>query len=71
MRDVQELDQHNWVNRIAFAQNMLEIVAGDMAIGMSNEAHFHLCGYVNKQDSFIGQTQIHNSFMNDIFTLST
>lgn len=48
MRDVQELDQHNWVNRIAFAQNMLEIVAGDMAIGMSNEAHFHLCGYVNK-----------------------
>jgi hypothetical protein len=50
MRVVQELDQCNWANRVAFAQNMLEIVVDDAAIGMSDEAHFHFSGYVNKQD---------------------
>jgi hypothetical protein len=42
--------QRDWANRIAFAQNVLEIVADDMAIGMGDEAHFHLSGCVNKQN---------------------
>jgi hypothetical protein len=40
---VQELHQRHWANRIALAQNMLEIVADD-------EAHFHLSGCVKKQN---------------------
>jgi hypothetical protein len=35
---------------VAFAKNMLEIVADDAVIAMSDEAHFHLSGCVNKQD---------------------
>jgi hypothetical protein len=35
---------------VAFAQNLLEIVADDAAISMSGEAHFHLSRCVNKQN---------------------
>jgi hypothetical protein len=35
-------------NRIAFAQTMLEIVADDAAIVMSDEAHFRLSGCVKQ-----------------------
>jgi hypothetical protein len=42
---------------------MLEIVADDAAIGMSDEPHLHLSGCVNKQNFVIGRTQIHSSFM--------
>jgi hypothetical protein len=47
---VQGLHQHDLANCTAFAQNMLEIVADDTAISMSDEAHFHLSGCVNKQN---------------------
>jgi hypothetical protein len=47
MMVVQELHR-DWSNHIAFAQNVLEIVADDMAINMSDEARFHLSGCVNK-----------------------
>jgi hypothetical protein len=67
---VQELHQRDWANRITFAQNTLEIVADDVAISMSDESHFHLSGCVNKQNSVIGRTQIHGSFMNALFTLN-
>jgi hypothetical protein len=40
----------NWANHVAFAQNMLEIVTDDMAIGMIDEAHFQLSGCVNKHN---------------------
>jgi hypothetical protein len=50
MMVVQEFSQRNWANCVAFAQNMLEIVADDAAIGMRDEAHFHLSGCVNKQN---------------------
>jgi hypothetical protein len=38
MMVVQEFNQRDWVNCVAFAQNMLEIVADDAAIDMSDEA---------------------------------
>jgi hypothetical protein len=47
---VQELHQRDWANRVAFARNLLRIVADDAAIGMSNGAHFHLSGCVSKQN---------------------
>jgi hypothetical protein len=50
MMVVQELHQHDWANRVAFARNMLEILADDVAISMSYEAHFHLSGCVNEQN---------------------
>jgi hypothetical protein len=37
MMDVKESHQHDWMNCAAFAQNKHEIVADDMAIGMSDE----------------------------------
>jgi hypothetical protein len=50
MMVVQELHQRDWANHVAFARNVLETVADDAAIGMSDEAHFHLSGCVNKQN---------------------
>jgi hypothetical protein len=50
MMVVQELHRRDWVNCVAFAHNMLEIVADDAAIGMSDKAHFHLSGCVRKQN---------------------
>jgi hypothetical protein len=49
MMVVQELNQHDWANPVAFAQNMLEIVSDDAAIAMSDNTHFHLSGCVKKQ----------------------
>jgi hypothetical protein len=50
MMVMQELHQHEWANRVAFAQNMLEIVADDVAFDMSDEALFHFSECVNKQN---------------------
>jgi hypothetical protein len=50
LETMQELHQCDWVNCVAFAHNMLEIVAYDAAIGMGDKAHFHLFGCGNKQN---------------------
>jgi hypothetical protein len=42
MMVMQELHQCDWASRVAFAQNMLEIVADDVAISMSDKALFLL-----------------------------
>jgi hypothetical protein len=50
MMVVQELNQRYWAYRIAFAQNVLVIVADDAAIALSDDAHFHFSGCVSKQN---------------------
>ena len=48
---VQKLLPSNFVQRILFCERMLEIIASDdVILMMSDEAHFHLDGYVNKQN---------------------
>jgi hypothetical protein len=66
---IEELHQRDWANHVAFAQNILEIVADDMAIGMSDEALFHLSCVLTNRTSVIGRKQIHGSFMKALFTL--
>jgi hypothetical protein len=70
MMVVQELNQRDWVNRVAFPQNMLEIVADDAAIAMSDEVHFSYLGVLPNRTSVIGWAQIHGSFMNALSTLN-
>lgn len=52
---VQELKDGDFVNRMNFCQEMLQRLNGDENLihhmFMSDEAHFHLNGYVNKQNS--------------------
>lgn len=52
MAIVQKLNVGDCAQRIAFVENMLTIfeVNDDAIIMMSNEAHFHLNGEVNKQN---------------------
>jgi len=47
---VQKLLPSDFVQRRLFCERMLEIIASDDVILMSDEAHFHLDGYVNKQN---------------------
>jgi hypothetical protein len=49
MMFVQELHR-DWANRVAFAQNTLEIVVYDAEISTSDKAHFHVSGCVNKHN---------------------
>ena len=47
---VQKLLPSDFVQRRLFCERMLEIIASDdVMLMMSDEAHFHLDGYVNKQ----------------------
>ena len=46
----QELNQVDFANRQNLCENMLEQIAPEAAFFSSNEAHFHLCGAVNKQN---------------------
>jgi hypothetical protein len=39
---IMTLHQRDWQNRFAFAQNLLDAVADDAAIGTSDEEHFVL-----------------------------
>jgi hypothetical protein len=57
MTVVQELHRRDWANRVAFSQNMLEIMAGDVA----RHASTYLGALANRT-SVIGQMQIHGSF---------
>jgi len=51
MMIVQTLNEGNYQQRSAFAELMLEIIEeNEDAIIMSDEAHFHLNGSVNKQN---------------------
>ena len=48
---VQKLLPSDFVQRTLFGERMLEIIASDdVILMMSDEAHFHLDGYVNKQN---------------------
>jgi len=48
---VQKLLPSDFVQRRLFCERMLEIIASDdVMLMMSDEAHFHLDGYVNKQN---------------------
>ena len=48
---VQKLLPSDFVQRRLFCERMLEIIASDDVMLMkSDEAHFHLDGYVNKQN---------------------
>ena len=47
----QELNQTDFANRQNLCENMLEQIAPEAAFFSSDEAHFHLCGTVNKQNS--------------------
>jgi len=52
---VQKLLPSDFVQRRLFCEGMLEIIASDdVILMMSDEAHFHLDGYVNKQNSILG-----------------
>lgn len=47
---VQKLNEGDYVQRREFAERMLEILDDRVVVIMSDEAHFHLNGYVNKQN---------------------
>jgi hypothetical protein len=49
MMVVQELNQRDWVNRSDSCQAILQNVPANDVLS-SDEAHFHLSGYVNKQN---------------------
>ncbi|PNF24616.1 hypothetical protein B7P43_G03069 [Cryptotermes secundus] len=47
---VQELSPHDFQNRITACEALLETLPPDALVFFSDEAHFHLFGYVNKQN---------------------
>ncbi|PNF42004.1 hypothetical protein B7P43_G12994 [Cryptotermes secundus] len=47
---VQELSPHDLQNRIMVCETLLETLPPDALVFFSDEAHFHLSGYVNKQN---------------------
>ena len=51
MMMAQELNQTDFANRQNLCENMLEQIAPEAAFFSSDEAHFHLCGTVNKHNS--------------------
>lgn len=47
---ISELNQTDFVNRQNLCENMLGQIAPEAAFFSSDEAHFHVCGAVNKQN---------------------
>lgn len=47
---VQQLKPNDYANRQAFAETMIALMTDNIIVMMSDEAHFHLDGYVNKQN---------------------
>lgn len=47
---VQELSQRDWQSRTEACEIILENLPPDAVVFFSDEAHFHLCGSVNKQN---------------------
>jgi hypothetical protein len=56
MMVVQELYRRDLVNRLAFAENLLEIVADDTAIGINDGHTFTYLGVLTNRTSVIGRT---------------
>ena len=50
MMMAQQLNEADFASRQNLCENMLEQIAPDAAFFSSDEAHFHLCGTVNKQN---------------------
>lgn len=50
MAIVQQLKPNDYANRRAFAEQMIDLMTDEKIFMMSDEAHFHLDGYVNKQN---------------------
>jgi len=67
---VQKLLPSDFVQRRLFCERMLEIIASDDVILMlSNEAYFHLDGYVNKQNCRFGLQRTRESYTRDLSIL--
>jgi hypothetical protein len=47
---VQELQQNDFIRRFTFAERMLEVLMDGTVLIMSDEAHFHSTGSVDKQN---------------------
>ncbi|PNF39387.1 hypothetical protein B7P43_G13223 [Cryptotermes secundus] len=47
---VQELLPHDFQNRVTACETLLETLPPDALVFFSDEAHFHISGYVNKQN---------------------
>lgn len=47
---VQQLKPHDYANRQRFVEQMIDLMDDQKTLVMSDEAHFHLDGYVNKQN---------------------
>jgi hypothetical protein len=47
---VQELTQQDWINRVEARQHLIERLPDDAIAFFSDEVHFHISGYVNKQN---------------------
>jgi hypothetical protein len=47
---VQELSDHDMANCNMVAEHLIAILSNDVIILMTDEAHFHLSGHVNKQN---------------------
>ena len=47
---VHKIQPHDYANRKTFSEQMIDLMDDDKILVMSDEAHFHLDGYVNKQN---------------------
>jgi hypothetical protein len=65
---VQELSDHDTENSSTVAEHLIGILSDDVIILMTDEAHFHLSGCINKQND-IRQRKIHSSSINSLFTV--
>jgi hypothetical protein len=69
---VQELNGHDTANHRISSKQLLEKLNDDAAINavlMTDEAHFHLSGYVNKQNYHYWAAKIHKSSISILSTV--
>ena len=55
MMVAQELQERDYKTRVASGRDVLENVSANAVLITSDEAHFHLSGFVNKKMFAIGQ----------------
>jgi hypothetical protein len=48
---VEELSDHDMASRSTVAERLIGILSDDGIILMTDEAHFHLSGYINEQST--------------------
>jgi hypothetical protein len=65
---VQELSDHDLVNRNTVAERLIGSLSDDAIILMTDEGYFHGSGNFNRAFA-IGQRRIHSSFINGHFTV--